>query len=41
MTQAVKAEAYHWMTTYKKPFIFTEYGAETIPGMHTVSPSAL
>ena len=34
--QAVKAESYNWMNTYKKPFIFTEYGADTIAGLHAV-----
>ncbi|CAL8111716.1 unnamed protein product [Orchesella dallaii] len=37
---AVKAESYHWMNTYNKPLIYTEYGADTIAGMHT-SPSWL
>jgi len=40
VNQAVKAEAYHWMTTYKKPFIYTEYGSDTIAGLHA-SPSLM
>ncbi|CAL8111717.1 unnamed protein product [Orchesella dallaii] len=37
---ALTAEAQHWMDTFKKPMIVTEYGADTIAGLHT-SPSWL
>lgn len=33
---AVKVESYNWMRTYKKPFIYTEYGADTVAGLHSV-----
>jgi len=31
---AAKAEATNWMRTYNKPLIYTEYGADTIAGLH-------
>lgn len=33
---AAKAEAINWMTTYNKPLIYSEYGADTVTGLHTV-----
>lgn len=33
---AVKDEVYKWMQTYNKPVIYTEYGADTVAGLHTV-----
>jgi beta-glucuronidase len=32
----VRTELYLWMNTYKKPLLFTEYGADTIAGLHYV-----
>ena len=29
-------ELEQWYKTFKKPLIVTEYGADTIPGLHTV-----
>jgi len=37
---AAKAEATNWMITYNKPLIYTEYGADTVAGLH-MSPSWL
>ncbi|ODN06660.1 Beta-glucuronidase [Orchesella cincta] len=37
---ALSSEAQHWMDTFQKPMIVTEYGADTIAGLHT-SPSWL
>jgi beta-glucuronidase len=37
---AAKAEAINWMRTWNKPLIFSEYGADTVTGLHN-SPSWL
>jgi len=37
---AAKVEATNWMLTYQKPLIYTEYGADTVAGLH-MSPSWL
>lgn len=34
--KAAKVEATNWMLTYQKPLIYTEYGADTVAGLHTV-----
>lgn len=34
---AAKAEATNWMTRYNKPLIYTEYGADTVTGLHMVN----
>jgi len=36
--RAVIKESLDWINRYQRPFIYTEYGADTIPGMH-LSPS--
>jgi beta-glucuronidase len=35
-----RAEAINWMTRYNKPLIYTEYGSDTVAGLH-MSPSWL
>lgn len=36
ITQRVIDEATKWHEKYEKPVIMTEYGADTIPGLHVV-----
>lgn len=33
---AISSEAYNWMNKFKKPLLITEYGADTIAGLHMV-----
>jgi beta-glucuronidase len=35
---ALEAEISAWVAAYDKPIIFTEYGADTLPGLHDVVP---
>jgi beta-glucuronidase len=35
---ALEAETSAWVRTYDKPIVFTEYGADTFPGVHDVVP---
>ena len=35
---ALQAEISAWVSAYDKPIIFTEYGADTFPGVHDVVP---
>jgi beta-glucuronidase len=35
---ALEAELAAWVAAYDKPIIFTEYGADTFPGVHDVVP---
>ncbi len=34
----LEAEIAAWVETYDKPIVFTEYGADTYPGIHDVAP---
>lgn len=36
--QALEAEIATWVAAYDKPIVFTEYGADTFPGVHDVVP---
>jgi beta-glucuronidase len=36
---ALEAELSAWVAAYDKPIIFTEYGADTFPGLHDVVPA--
>jgi beta-glucuronidase len=36
---ALEAEISAWVAAYDKPIVFTEYGADTFPGLHDVVPS--
>jgi len=36
---ALTAEIAAWVDAYDKPILFTEYGADTFPGLHDVVPS--
>jgi beta-glucuronidase len=36
---ALKEEISSWVAAYDKPIVFTEYGADTMPGLHDVVPS--
>jgi beta-glucuronidase len=36
---ALEAEISAWITAYDKPIVFTEYGADTFPGLHNVVPN--
>jgi beta-glucuronidase len=36
---ALEAEISAWVAAYDKPILFTEYGADTFPGVHDVVPS--
>jgi beta-glucuronidase len=36
---ALAAEIAAWVDTYDKPILFTEYGADTFPGLHDVVPN--
>jgi beta-glucuronidase len=36
---ALEAEISAWVAAYDKPILFTEYGADTLPGLHDVVPS--
>ena len=35
---ALDAEISSWVTAYDKPILFTEYGADTYPGVHDIVP---
>jgi beta-glucuronidase len=35
---ALEAEITAWVAAYDKPIVFTEYGADTLPGLHDVAP---
>jgi beta-glucuronidase len=35
---ALEAEISDWVAAYDKPIVFTEYGADTYPGLHDVVP---
>lgn len=37
ITQRVKNESTQWHLRYNKPVLMSEYGADTIAGMHNVS----
>ena len=37
--RALDAEIRAWMAAHAKPIIFTEYGADTFPGLHSVTPT--
>jgi beta-glucuronidase len=36
---ALEAELSAWTDTHDKPIVFTEYGADTFPGVHEVVPN--
>ena len=36
--RALEAELQAWVKKHRKPIIFTEYGADTIAGLHSVTP---
>jgi beta-glucuronidase len=36
---SLEAEISAWVAAYDKPIVFTEYGADTFPGLHDVVPS--
>jgi beta-glucuronidase len=36
---ALQAELTAWVAAYDKPIVFTEYGADTMPGVHDVVPN--
>jgi len=36
---ALEEEISAWVAAYDKPIVFTEYGADTLPGLHDVVPS--
>ena len=37
MTLQLKNDLDNWFNEFKKPLMITEYGADTVPGLHTVS----
>jgi beta-glucuronidase len=37
--RALDEEIRAWSAAYRKPIIFTEYGADTFPGLHSVTPT--
>ena len=37
--RALDEEIRAWTAAYRKPIIFTEYGADTFPGLHSVTPT--
>jgi beta-glucuronidase len=37
--RGLEAEIAAWVAAYDKPIIFTEYGADTLPGVHDVVPA--
>ena len=37
--QGLEADIKAWAKKYNKPIIITEYGADTMPGLHTTTPS--
>jgi beta-glucuronidase len=39
ITQNVKEEALNWHEKYNKPVLMTEYGGDTMAGLHSVSIS--
>jgi beta-glucuronidase len=36
--QTLESEIRAWVEKYDKPILFTEYGADTYPGLHDVAP---
>ena len=36
---ALEAEIAAWVEAYDKPIVFTEYGGDTMPGLHDVVPT--
>ena len=39
--RALEAELHAWAAKHGKPIIMTEYGADTLPGLHSVDTGAL
>jgi beta-glucuronidase len=37
ITKRIISEAQAWYQKYKKPVLISEYGADTMPGLHEVS----
>jgi len=37
--QGLRADLQAWATTYDKPILITEYGADTMPGLHSTVPA--